>query len=82
LIFRYEERTNTASDLDLIDFHAEAEKPVKNPPHPGDLIRTKVIEALGLSVSRAPEILRVRLAWDSDTVRSGIASRSPTLVPR
>jgi plasmid maintenance system antidote protein VapI len=27
---------------------------MKNPPHPGDLIRTEVIEALGLSVSRRP----------------------------
>jgi plasmid maintenance system antidote protein VapI len=27
--------------------------PMKNPPHPGDPIRTEVIEALGLSVSKA-----------------------------
>ena len=27
--------------------------PMKNPPHPGDLIKTEVIEALGLSVSKA-----------------------------
>jgi addiction module HigA family antidote len=26
---------------------------MKNPPHPGDLIRTEVIEALGLTVSKA-----------------------------
>ena len=32
--------------------------PMKNPPHPGDLIRTEVIEALGLSVSKAAEVLR------------------------
>jgi len=36
--------------------------PMKNPPHPGDLIRTEIIQALGLSVSRAAEILRVRRA--------------------
>ena len=36
--------------------------PMKNPPHPGDLIRTEVIEALGLSVSKAAEILKVRRA--------------------
>jgi hypothetical protein len=69
LIFRYEERAYTVSDLDLVDFHQEAEKPMKNPPHPGDLIRTEIIEALGLSVSKTPEILRVRRAWDSDTHR-------------
>ncbi len=35
---------------------------MKKPPHPGDLIRTEVIEALGLSVSKAAEILQVRSA--------------------
>src|SRR5271165_3410203 len=32
---------------------------MKSPPHPGDLINTEIIEALGLSVSRAAEILKV-----------------------
>jgi hypothetical protein len=36
--------------------------PMKNPPHPGDLIRTEVVEALGLTVSKASEILQVRRA--------------------
>src|SRR5271157_4396886 len=40
--------------------------PMKNPPHPGDLIRTEVIEALGLSVSKAAEVLKVRRATLSD----------------
>jgi hypothetical protein len=40
--------------------------PMKNPPHPGDLIRTEIIEALGLTVSRAAEILKVRRATLSD----------------
>jgi hypothetical protein len=35
---------------------------MKNPPHPGDLIRTEIIEALGLSVSKAAGILKVRRA--------------------
>jgi addiction module HigA family antidote len=35
---------------------------MKNPPHPGELIRTEVIEALGLTVSKAAEILKVRRA--------------------
>jgi addiction module HigA family antidote len=39
---------------------------MKNPPHPGELIRTEVIEALGLTVSKAAEILQVRRATLSD----------------
>jgi plasmid maintenance system antidote protein VapI len=30
--------------------------PMKKPPHPGNLIRTEVIEVLGLSVSKAAQI--------------------------
>jgi addiction module HigA family antidote len=30
-----------------------------NPPHPGELIRTEIIEPLGLSVTAAAKILRV-----------------------
>ncbi|MGD0830672.1 MAG: hypothetical protein ABR907_07000 [Terracidiphilus sp.] len=44
----------------------EAGIPMKNPPHPGDLIRTEVIEALGLSASKAAAILQVRRATLSD----------------
>jgi addiction module HigA family antidote len=40
--------------------------PMKNPPHPGDLIKTEIIEALGVSVSKAAEILQVRRATLSD----------------
>lgn len=40
--------------------------PMQNPPHPGDLIKTEILESLGLSVSRAAEILRVRRATLSD----------------
>ena len=47
--------------------------PMKNPPHPGDLIRTEVIEALGLSVSKAAEILKVRRATLSDLLRGKAA---------
>ena len=36
--------------------------PMKNPPHPGDLIKTEVIEALGLSTSKAANVLKVRRA--------------------
>jgi addiction module HigA family antidote len=43
---------------------------MKSPPHPGELIRTEIIEALGLSVSRAAEILGVRRATLSDLLHS------------
>lgn len=33
-----------------------------NPPHPGDLIRSEIIQSLGLSVSKAASILKVRRA--------------------
>ena len=33
--------------------------PMKNPPHPGGLIRREIVEPLGLSVSAAAEILGV-----------------------
>jgi antitoxin HigA-1 len=39
---------------------------MKNPPHPGDLIRTEILEPLGLNVSKAAEILKVRRATLSD----------------
>ena len=44
--------------------------PMKNPPHPGDLIRTEIIEALGLNVSKAAEVLKVRRATLSDLLNS------------
>jgi addiction module HigA family antidote len=31
-----------------------------NPPHPGGLIKTEIVDALGLSVSKAAGILKVR----------------------
>ena len=33
--------------------------PIKNPPHPGDFIRTEIIEPVGLSVTAAADVLRV-----------------------
>ena len=33
--------------------------PMKNPPHPGDFIRTEIIEPAGLSVTAAAVALRV-----------------------
>jgi antitoxin HigA-1 len=55
--------------------------PMKNPPHPGDLIRTEIIGALGLSVSKAAEILKVRRATLSD-VLNGKAALTPQMALR
>jgi len=55
--------------------------PMKNPPHPGDLIRTEVIEALGLTVSKAAGILQVRRATLSDLMH-GKAALTPEMALR
>jgi len=47
--------------------------PMKNPPHPGDLIRTEIIEELGLTVTKAAEILKVRRATLSDLLHGNSA---------
>ena len=50
--------------------------PMKNPPHPGDLIKTEIVEALGLNVSKAAEILKVRRATLSDLLHGKAALTS------
>lgn len=54
---------------------------MRNPPHPGELIRTEVIEPLGLSVTRAAAILKVRRATLSDLLH-GKAALSPEMALR
>lgn len=54
---------------------------MKNPPHPGEIIREDVIKALGLTVNRAAEILDVRRATLSD-VTNGKASVSAEMALR
>jgi addiction module HigA family antidote len=54
---------------------------MKNPPHPGELIRADIIEPLGLSVSRASEILKVRRATLSDLLH-GKAALTPEMALR
>lgn len=54
---------------------------MKNPPHPGELIRTEVVEALGLSVSRAAALLKVRRATFSDLLH-GHTSLTPEMALR
>ncbi len=55
--------------------------PMKNPPHPGDLIRTEILEPMDLSVSKAAEILKVRRATLSDLL-AGKASLSAEMALR
>lgn len=54
---------------------------MRNPPHPGDLIRTEIIEALGLTVSKAALILKVRRATLSDLLH-GKAALTPQMALR
>ena len=51
------------------------------PSHPGDFIRTEIIEELGLNVPRAAEILGVRRATLSDLL-NGHAALSPEMALR
>lgn len=55
--------------------------PMKNPPHPGDLIRTEIIEELGLTVKKAAEILKVRRATLSDLLH-GKSALTPGMALR
>ena len=51
------------------------------PAHPGDFVHTEVIEELGLSVTKAAEILGVRRATLSDLL-NGYAALSPEMALR
>lgn len=51
------------------------------PTHPGEFIRMEVLDELGLSVSRAAEILDVRRATLSDLL-NGKAAMSPEMALR
>jgi addiction module HigA family antidote len=54
---------------------------MKNPPHPGDLIGTGIVEAVGLNVSKAAEILKVRRATLPDLLH-GKAALTPEMALR
>ncbi len=51
------------------------------PSHPGDFVRTEVVEELGLNVTRAAKILGVRRATLSDLL-NGHAALSPEMALR
>jgi addiction module HigA family antidote len=40
--------------------------PMKNPPHPGEMVRAEVLQPLGLPLTKAAEILCMRRATLSD----------------
>ena len=54
---------------------------MKNPPHPGEVVREDILGALGLTVTRAADILGVRRATLSD-VTHGKAALSPEMALR
>jgi addiction module HigA family antidote len=54
---------------------------MKNPPHPGELIRTEVVAALELTVAQAAKILHVRPATLSDLM-NGKAALTPEMALR
>lgn len=61
-----------------------SDKPVKvgmTPPHPGQFVRAEVLAPLGLSITKAAEILGVRRATLSD-LTNGKASLSPEMALR
>lgn len=51
------------------------------PSHPGDFVRTEIVEELGLTVTKAAEILEVRRATLSDLL-NGKTSLSPEMALR
>jgi addiction module HigA family antidote len=51
------------------------------PPHPGEFIRSEVLDELGLTVTKAAEVLGVRRATLSDFLQ-GRASLSPEMALR
>ena len=55
--------------------------PMKNPPHPGDVIRDEILAPLGLSISKAAALLGVRRATLSD-VTNGKAAVSAEMALR
>jgi antitoxin HigA-1 len=62
LTFRIDGAEPEIYDVNLEGYHQAKggeTMPMKNPPHPGDFIRTEIIEAAGLTVTAAAIALRV-----------------------
>jgi addiction module HigA family antidote len=54
---------------------------MKDPPHVGEVIRMEIMEELGLSITRAADVLKVRRATLSDLV-NGKASLTAEMALR
>jgi antitoxin HigA-1 len=65
----------------IIEERNVTDMPMKNPPHPGEVIREDIIGALGLTFTRAAGVLGVRRATLSD-VAHGKASVSSEMALR
>lgn len=55
--------------------------PMKNPPHPGDFIRTEIVQSAGLSVTQAAAVLQVSRPTLSSLL-NGKADLSPEMALR
>jgi antitoxin HigA-1 len=54
---------------------------MQNPPHPGDLIKSEIIETLNLSITKTAAILKVRRATLSDLL-NGKSALTPEMALR
>jgi addiction module HigA family antidote len=59
IAFRFE--NGNALDVDFVDYHEETvtAMQMKNPPHPGRVVRDECLEPLGLTVTEAARVLGV-----------------------
>lgn len=47
--------------------------PMKDPPHVGEVVRMEILDELGLSITRAADVLKVRRATLSDLINGKAA---------
>jgi len=82
IVFRFE--GTDAFDVGVIDYHWERRKtamPMKNPAHPGRIVRHDCLEPLGLSVTAGAKVLGVTRQALNNVV-NGKAAISPEMAIR
>jgi antitoxin HigA-1 len=79
MVFRFE--GEEVVDVDVIDYHEEAAMTMKEPAHPGEVIRELCLEPLGLTVTKAAEVLGVTRKALSELL-NGHAGISPEMAVR
>lgn len=79
MVFRFEGKD--VADVDLIDYHEEVTMPMKEPAHPGAVIRDLCLEPLGLTITKAAEVLGVTRKALSGLL-NGHAGISPEMAVR